>query len=1176
MSGLMQFFRGQNKALRTALFVTAFLSGVAFGQSEVGTISGKVADPNGAVVPGATIKAKSVETGFERAAVVDSDGFYILRSLPPGVYEINVTVQGFAAQTQKVRVYVGSIIRYDPELTVQPVTGQETIIESSDEAINNQTPQISDLITGRQLVQLPTITRDPFALITLSGNVTPFMVNPLGARNQPTVITQPFQDFAIDGQAPTTNNVRLDGGENIINYWSTLGQRLPLPGVQEINVITNGFRPEYGRLLGGLIDVASRQGSNDWNGSVYYFYRGDALAGNSFDSNARGIPTGHLVGNQPGVSIGGPIVKDKFFFFTNFEGIVQRSRIDRVSFVPAAAFLDPVTNPAISPATTAYFAAFPLAPPARIGRTLTVADTLGLLGQPVAGGAFSALPPDTPAFTEVFFNTANDWGIGPPQNTLLNVTRLDYTLDDNDWIYGRYAYVSRDIFNGAFSFSPFAGFNTGIYEQNHNIVLNWMHAFNDKNCCQNASTANWILNGKVQYERVNLFRQVGANTFGPRLLLTGYQSAAFGGVQTAFPGDLPFDPALNSTLTGPLNLGQAAVDAFGTWKDQQLRFGASYYYWQDNRTVRSFQNGNYTLQGGALLGLDSLVTGTADTFSTAINPFGALPGDPITFPITAPDFNRSLSAHDFSLYVSDIWRIRPRLSLTLGLRYDYFGVPRGRTGQVFQNFFPGPGSSIFDQIATGTLAAPNDLLPSGSVLNDRFFQRDWNNFGPRIGIAWDVSGGGYGCCKGTSRRTTLRAGYGITYDRLFYGVSPFFQSTANFAIPYVTAGVPFGGGTIPATPLSTSNFGPAGGPLVGATVVPPFLVRGIETELRAPMLHFWNVSLEREIFTNTVAALQYVGAAGRNLFTLSNVNRPGSAAAFLDPAAPPTARLNPAFGPIFFLTDDGRSNFNAFIAEITNSTYQSLGLQFTARYRYAKALDNISGIFGNNIGNFGGSFTPNLLSPFDPNFDYGPSDWDLRHRFVGSFNWEVPFDWFTNRCCGGSSWAKQALGGWQVAGIMVAQSGLPYTPFNCANTFSAETPCPRAGLAPGITISDNVNGNGGSQPSTTIPNFFNYLNGTAFVPVTSVATNTALPPFPDNTPGRNAFRGPGFWNFEFGVYKRFKITEDVSFQFRSEFYNLFNNANLFVPTGVDVGANPFVPAFKNGARFIQFGGILQF
>ncbi|MGH9766982.1 MAG: carboxypeptidase regulatory-like domain-containing protein, partial [Blastocatellia bacterium] len=454
MSGLMQFFRGQNKSFRTALFVAAFLSGVAFGQSEVGTITGRATDPNGAVVRGATVKAKSLETGLEREAVVDEDGFYTIRSLPPGLYEINVTAQGFVARAQKVRVFIGSIFRFDPELTVTPVTGEETVIEGAGGVeINKQTGQISDPITQRQLNELPTITRDPYSLITLSGNVTPFNVNVLNVQgfNNANVITAPDQDFSIDGQAPTTNNVRLDGGENIVNYWSTLGQRIPLAGVREINVITNGFRPEYGRLLGGLIDVASLQGGNDWNGQVYYFYRGDSLASNSFDSNARGIERGHLVGNQPGYAVGGPIIRDKFFFFSSAEGIIQRSRVDRVSFVPTAAFLDPTINTAISPATTAFFGAFlPLpgtATGARIGRTLSVADTLALLpplptGVPAGSfAALTALDPPLLAFNEVFFNTPFDFGVGPPQDTLLTVNRLDYTVSDRSWLYGRYAYV---------------------------------------------------------------------------------------------------------------------------------------------------------------------------------------------------------------------------------------------------------------------------------------------------------------------------------------------------------------------------------------------------------------------------------------------------------------------------------------------------------------------------------------------------------------------------------------------------------------------------------------------------------------------------------------------------------------------------------------------------------------
>src|SRR5262249_20762554 len=226
-----------------------------------------------------------------------------------------------------------------------------------------------------QLRELPVITRDPYSLITLSGNLTPFRVNPLGATSivgftSPVLVnTEPDQDFAIDGQPPTFNNVQLDGGENIVNFWSTLGQRMPLEGMQEINVITNGFRPEFGRLGGGLINVATRPGGNVWRGDIFEFYRGDALNANSFEANALGIGRGHLVGNNFGYAVGGPIIDDKLYFFNSTEGITVRSRQNRVALVPLAA----VTG--ASPLTAAFFAPFPLGP-VTTGRVFTVGDTL--------------------------------------------------------------------------------------------------------------------------------------------------------------------------------------------------------------------------------------------------------------------------------------------------------------------------------------------------------------------------------------------------------------------------------------------------------------------------------------------------------------------------------------------------------------------------------------------------------------------------------------------------------------------------------------------------------------------------------------------------------------------------------------------------------------------------------
>ncbi|HEY6400586.1 MAG TPA: carboxypeptidase regulatory-like domain-containing protein, partial [Blastocatellia bacterium] len=399
MSRLAQFFKEQSKTLRTALFVVAFLSGVAFGQIESGQLTGKVYDPNGARVAGAIVQAKSEETGLERLATTTPEGFFIFTNLPPGIYEVGVQAQGFAVRTQRIRVFVGSVVRLDTQLSVTPVQVDEYVVDASGGVeINTQTGQLSDPISWRQLRELPVITRDPLSLVTLSANVTPFRVNPLGVGATalggfaPIVInTEDDQDFAIDGQPPVFNNVQLDGGEQIVNYWRTLGQRLPLESIQEINVITNGFRPEFGRLGGGLINVATKPGGVDWRGSVFEFYRGDALSSNSFEANALGIEKGHLVGNNFGLSGGGPLIDDKLYFFGGGEGIIVRSRENRVALVPRPELLA-LTPPAT---TQAFFGAFPLAPGvvANPGDFLTVGQTLALLGTTATPlGLFSTLP----------------------------------------------------------------------------------------------------------------------------------------------------------------------------------------------------------------------------------------------------------------------------------------------------------------------------------------------------------------------------------------------------------------------------------------------------------------------------------------------------------------------------------------------------------------------------------------------------------------------------------------------------------------------------------------------------------------------------------------------------------------------------------------------------------------
>ncbi|HYE72536.1 MAG TPA: hypothetical protein VEF04_04360, partial [Blastocatellia bacterium] len=342
-------------------------------------------------------------------------------------------------------------------------------------------------------------------------------------------------------------------------------------------------------------------------------------------------------------------------------------------------------------------------------------------------------------------------------------------------------------------------------------------------------------------------------------------------------------------------------------------------------------------------------------------------------------------------------------------------------------------------------------------------------------------------------------------------------------------------------------------PLAGTTgtaTLPGFAVYGIEEDIRTPYVHQITASLEREILPNTVASVQYSGGLGRDLYTVYNVNRPGSAAYLNVPTT--FQRLNPNFGPVYFLTSDGRSNYNAVIVEVMNSTWRSIGLQMSARYRYSRGLDNTPSFNGFGMN----SLSANLLDPFNPNNDYGTSDFNIRHRFIGTFNWEVPFERLTG------DFAKQIFGGWEVTGIVQARSGMPFTVFNCSGATSAEQPCPRVAVNGGV---DRMN-TGDLSAVSGIPNRFVYTNFGGQI----IDSPSAFPPFTAGTMSRNYFEGPRFWNVDLGVHKRFQITEGTSVQLRGEFYNAFNHANNFIRANeVDVSSTSFVPAYRSGRRHIQ-------
>jgi outer membrane receptor protein involved in Fe transport len=1147
MSDFEQFFVKQIQLMLLALLAAAVFSIMASAQTETGQIVGKVTDPQGAVIPGASVTIKSVNTGAERTATTNQEGGYIVSNLQPGIYDVQIQAQGFATKTQQVNVTVGSQVTFTTQLSVGAVTGGTVnIIAGGGVEVNTRNQELSDVVSATQVRELPTLTRNPYDLVSLSGNVTPAGVSAAGSSTG--FSNTRGVGYSINGQRASGTGILLDGGDNVDYFTSAAGQSVPLDSVQEFRVVTSNFSAEYGRASGGIINVATKSGTNEFHGSAYEYYRGAALASNSYENNANNLPKGNFVRNQFGASIGGPVHlpdkyfgplgwdgRDKLFFFTNVEFLRLRSTQEQINLVPTPQLLA-----LTAPATQNFFNLFPLATQIN-GPVLTVGQVANELNLP-AGNAFTALPANLPAFGQVRYRVPSDieGDIAPsatPQNSYSLVGRLDWNVTSKTQFYGRYALESQDFFLGTNSFSPYLGFNTGQDAFNQNYLFNLTHTFNP----------NLISQSKFIYNRINGAQPLGDRPPSPSLYLRGTPTR-IGGFLVALPGYLPFNPGSAIPFGGPQNLFQAYQDFNYTRGNHQFRVGGNYIHIQDNRTFGAFLNAVETLGANNSQALDNLVNGLISSFQTAIDPQGKFPGQTITLPVSPPNFSRSNRYHEFALYFNDTWLLRRNLSLNLGLRYDYFGVQHNKDERLDSNFYYGAGATPQERIALGNvLLAPDSLV-------GRLWESDKNNFAPRLGAAWDIFGNG---------RTSLRGGYGIGYERNFGNVTfNVIQNPPNYAVVSITAGATpgFPVGSLPITP---SNGGPFVTP-AGQVALPPTSLRHLQQNIRTAYAHFWSAGFQHEIIPNMVAAINYTGSSGHNLYTLENTNRPGSGAVYLgNPSA--TARLNNQYTGINTRGDNGFSKYNAMVLDLTSSQLGEWGLQFTARYTYGHSLDNLSTTFSESANNF----NLGLLDPFNPRLDYGDSDYDIRHRFAGSISWEVPFKWFD------SGWQKQVFGGWQLTGLYVHQSGTPFSVFDCTNATTAESSCPR--LIPTAPLAFGQGHN--LVPDPLIPNrysFINLANQTPGVYVNPLTGNSDFGPYPANMTARNAFRGPGYWNLDGGVYKNFRITEQYKLQFRSEFYNFFNNSNLFI-RGDEAEINTgFVPAFRSGRRNIQFALKLLF
>ena len=1092
----------------SVVFAIAMMAGAAFAQSATGQIVGKVTDPNGAVVTGAKVTAKSVDTGREATATSDEQGSYTMTALQPGLYDVVVAAGNFKASNQRVQVTIGSKVSVDTQLALTEVTGETvSVIASEGVEVNTQTAEVSNIVTGTQIRELPTLTRNPYDLIGLANNVSNDDPGPA----VPGVgVSGRGVGFNINGLRAASTNVLLDGVDNNNVYYASLGQNIPLDAVGEFRVITSNFSAEYGRASGGIVNVLTRSGSNAFHGSGFEFNRISKLASNGFQNNANGVPRGVFTRNQFGYTFGGPAIKDKLFFFNSTEWTRVRSTGDNLSVIPSAALIN-----ASAASTRNYFAGYSLQS-TPTGTSYTVGQLVSTFNLP-AGNAFAALPADLQAFQLVRFTEPKDLGGGVPQNTYSTAARVDFNLSTKTLIYGRYARESKLFPNGTSAFSPYTGFDTPATTLNNNFLVSLTHTFSPR----------LISESKLAFNRLNNSQPYGANPVGPGLFIFPGITGAIGGNPIAMPGYWPYNAANSPAgFGGPQNLGQVYEDISYSLGRHQLKFGGQYIYIQNTNTFGAYENAVESLgpQGDYAQALGNFVSGNINQFQAAVFPQGHFPGESVNLPVGPPDFTRSNRYNEWASYVNDSFRVRPSLVLNLGVRYEYYGVQHNKNPDLDSNFYFGPGATLQERIRNGSVQIAKNS-PVGGL-----WKPDKNNFAPRVGFAWDLFGDG---------KTSIRGGYGLAYERNFGNVTfNVIQNPPSYAVLSL-----FNNVDVANLQITTNNAGPLAGTSPPTKVLPVTSLRHVREDIVNAYAHFYSFAFQREISRGNVLSVEYSGSRGQKLYSISPFNINGAGAVYLGDANPNT-RLNTQYANINSRGNEGYSRYNALIVGLDGSNFRNTGMQFTVHYTFAKANDNLSstfseGAFNNNLG---------LTNPYDPTLDYGPSDYDVRHRFVSSLIWQLPFAKNTD------GMAKALFDGWSVTSIFSARTGTPFTIFDGTN---ANLASPR--LVPTGPLSVQVTDTGGA-------NFFNYLDLTG-QPVGAFGNPICggcsdFGPYPANMTSRNQFRGPGIWNLDLGVSRNVKLTERYSLQLRGEMFNALNHANLYITPGTQDVANGFVGAVK--------------
>ena len=761
-------------AILVAIF--ALLINPSMAQVESGTIAGTVTDETGAVVQSANITVTNLSNNAKRTTQTSATGGYTVVGLEPGTYQVSIASGQFKPFTANIEVTVGGHETLDAKLSINTSVAEVQVLAEGGATVNTQTQELSQVVDTEQLAALPSLTRNPYDFVVLSGNVSNGD-NTTDSSMSSQNVTSRGVGYAVNGQRETGTEILLDGVENISVFSDSVGEQIPIDSVQEYNVVTNNFAAEYGRASGGVVNLTSQTGTNKFHGSAFEYNRLSAYTANTYQNVATGLPKGQYTRNQFGFAVGGPIIKDRLFFFESTEWTRVRSQAQESELIPTPQFLAYT-----APSVQNYFSAYG-ASPYPITSTLAQSD----LGVTLPG-----VPASTPILGQVNFRANADAGGDYPQNTYRLLGRLDFTLSANTQMFARIGQESENEFTGTAFYSPYPEYDVGTAVFNNSDLFAINHSF----------TPALFSSTKLSYNRLDTTNSYDPASQDVPMLMFG--GATANGLQITFPGleNFMVSGAGGLPFGGPQNTVQLEEDLSWSKGRHTMRFGAQGTYIQMNVSYGAYAQAVEYLQSGLQPGLSGMLSGTLQYYEAAVNPQGKLPcalnpdgtsptpppaSCAITPPVTSPSFARSYRYRDWAVYAQDSFKVTPRLAVNYGVRYEHYGVQHNNNQNLDSNFYEGSGSDIFEQVANGQVYTVPDS-PIGKMWNPR-----WGTVGPRVGFAYDLFGNG---------RDSVRGGYGISYERNFGNVT--FNAIQN----------PPAYGTLQDynTPVTNSNLGPLGTP----------------------------------------------------------------------------------------------------------------------------------------------------------------------------------------------------------------------------------------------------------------------------------------------------------------------------------------------------------------------------